>query len=55
MSVAAPDLLTTIVAATRTRVEVQAARVPLDVVRAQAEEAPPARWGSPKRWRGAIA
>ncbi len=42
MSVAAPDLLTTIVAATRTRVEVQAARVPLDVMRAQAEEAPPA-------------
>jgi indole-3-glycerol phosphate synthase len=42
MSVAASDLLATIVAATRTRVEVQAARVPLEIVRSQAEEAPPA-------------
>jgi indole-3-glycerol phosphate synthase len=40
MSVAASDLLGTIVAATRTRVEVQAARVPVDTVRARAEEAP---------------
>ncbi|HZA36110.1 MAG TPA: indole-3-glycerol phosphate synthase TrpC, partial [Vicinamibacterales bacterium] len=42
MSVAASDLLATIVAATRTRVEVQAARVPLEIVRSQAEGAPPA-------------
>ncbi len=42
MSVAASDLLTTIVAATRTRVATEAARVPLEAVRAQAEGAPPA-------------
>jgi indole-3-glycerol phosphate synthase len=42
VSVAASDLLATIVAATRTRVEVQAARVPLDIVRGEAKGASPA-------------
>jgi indole-3-glycerol phosphate synthase len=42
VSVAASDLLATIVAATQTRVEVQAGRVPVEIVRAQAEGAPPA-------------
>jgi indole-3-glycerol phosphate synthase len=42
VSVAASDLLETIVAATRTRVDVQTQRVSLEVLRAQAEAAPPA-------------
>jgi indole-3-glycerol phosphate synthase len=42
MSLAPSDLLTTILAATRTRVEAQAERVPLEAVRAQAEGTAPA-------------
>jgi indole-3-glycerol phosphate synthase len=42
VSVAASDLLETIVAAARTRVGVQAGRVSLEVLRAQAGAAPPA-------------
>jgi indole-3-glycerol phosphate synthase len=41
VSVAASDLLETIVAATRTRVDVQSGRVSLDTLRAQADAAPP--------------
>jgi indole-3-glycerol phosphate synthase len=42
MSVAGPDLLATIVAAARTRVDAQSERVPLETLRAQAERAPAA-------------
>jgi indole-3-glycerol phosphate synthase len=40
MRLADPDLLATIVAATRARVQAQAERVPLDAVRTRAEQAP---------------
>ena len=43
MSVAPADLLATIVAATRARVDAQAERVPPESVRAEAPAAPPAR------------
>jgi indole-3-glycerol phosphate synthase len=47
VTVAPSDLLTTILAATRTRVDVQADRVPLDVLRQQARDArPPVGFGA---------
>jgi indole-3-glycerol phosphate synthase len=50
MRLADPDLLATIVAATRARVQAQAERVPLDAVRTQAEQAP-----APVGFRAALA
>jgi indole-3-glycerol phosphate synthase len=50
MSAAPPDLLATIVAATRARVDAQAERVPLETVREEVAVAPPVR-----RFRDALA
>ena len=50
MRLADPDLLATIVAATRARVQAQAERVPLEAVRAQVEHA-----AAPVRFRAALA
>jgi len=50
VNIAAPDLLATILAATRARVGAQAERLPLDVVRRTAADAPP-----PRGFRAALA